>query len=83
MKMVRMGDWKLSFDMMGSGQLYNLATDPYELKNLYGKPSAAATQMRMLAELLAWTIRTQDTLPTARYQAKWAARNWYARYKKT
>jgi arylsulfatase A-like enzyme len=77
MKMVRMGDWKLTFDMMGGGQLYNLASDPYELKNLYGDPSVAAAQMRMLEELLAWTIRTQDNLPTARYQTKWPARNWY------
>lgn len=81
MKMVRMDDWKLTLDMMGAGQLYNLATDPYELKNLYGDPSSAAAQMRMSAELLAWTIRTQDNLPTAHYQAKWPQRNWYAPYR--
>ena len=34
LKVVRMGDWKLAFDMMGSGQLYNLAADPSELRNL-------------------------------------------------
>lgn len=79
MKMVRLGDWKLCLDMMGSGELYNLAADPHELKNLYGSPSAGEPQMRMMEELLAWTIRTQDNLPTARYQAKWAARNWYRR----
>ena len=82
MKMVRMGDWKLTFDMMGAGELYNLAADPYELKNLYGDPAAAAMRTRMLEELLAWTIRTQSDTPTARYQAKWAARNWYALYRK-
>jgi len=37
--------------------------------------------MRLLAELLQWTIRTQDNLPTARYKAKWAERNWYAPYR--
>ena len=44
MKMVRMGDWKLLFDMMGNGQLYNVARDPYELKNLYGRPEAKDIQ---------------------------------------
>jgi arylsulfatase A-like enzyme len=82
LKMVRLGDWKLSFDMMGNGQLYNLAADPYELNNLYGKPPAAEPQMRLLAELLQWTIRTQDNLPTAAYRAKWAERNWYAPHRR-
>ena len=35
LKMVRMGDWKLVFDMMGNGELYNVARDPYELNNLW------------------------------------------------
>jgi arylsulfatase A-like enzyme len=77
LKMVRMGDWKLTFDMMGSGQLYNVASDPYELKNLYGDRSLAGMQARLHEELLAWTIRSQDTLPTARYKTKWCPRNWY------
>ena len=51
-----------------------------ELKNLYGDPGHAPQQMRLLEELLQWTIRTQDNLPTARYPAKWPERNWYAPY---
>ena len=79
MKMVRMGDWKLIYDMMGYGQLFNLASDPYELTNLFNKPSAAKEQMELLAELLAWTIRTQDNLPAGAYKTKWArSHNWYA-----
>ena len=39
-KMVRRGDWKLTFDMMGNGELYNIARDPYELSNLYGQEKA-------------------------------------------
>jgi arylsulfatase A-like enzyme len=35
LKMVRMGDWKLAFDMMGNGQLYNLAADPSELSRIH------------------------------------------------
>ncbi len=82
MKMVRMGDWKLAFDVMGNGELYNLASDPHELRNLFGDTSVAAEQGRLLVELLRWTIRTQDNLPTSRYQAKWAERNWYAPYRR-
>jgi arylsulfatase A-like enzyme len=85
-KMVRMGDWKLIFDMMGYGQLYHLASDPCELKNLFGHPSAAKEQAELMAELLMWTIRAQDSLPTGtqsvKYQTKWPANhNWYAPYR--
>lgn len=85
-KMVRMGDWKLIYDMMGYGQLYHLPSDPCELKNLFGQPHTAKEQMALLAELLTWTIRAQDSLPTGtqdvKYQTKWPAKhNWYAPYR--
>ena len=85
-KMVRMGDWKLIYDMMGYGQLYHLSSDPCELHNLFGHPSAAAEQSKLMAELLMWTIRTQDSLPTGsqgvKYQTKWSTEhNWYAPYR--
>ena len=84
-KMVRMGDWKLIYDMMGYGQLYHLASDPCELTNLFGHPSAAREQAQLFAELLMWTIRSQDNLPTGpqntKYQTKWSRQhNWYAPY---
>jgi len=79
MKMVRLGDWKLLYDMMGSGELYHLASDPCELKNLFGDASVAREQMRLLEELLKWTIRTQDSLPVGAYPTKWPkGHNWYA-----
>ncbi len=77
MKMVRRGEWKLIFDMMGNGRIYNLAHDPYELNDLFGKPGAAEIQPRLMADLLRWTIRTQDDLPIAAYQPKWAKHGWY------
>jgi arylsulfatase A-like enzyme len=82
MKMLRKGNWKLIYDMMGYGQLYNLSSDPSELKNLFGDPSVASEQMQLLAELLMWNIRTQDSLPTGIYQTKWAKNhNWYTPYR--
>ncbi len=85
-KMVRMGDWKLIYDMMGYGQLYNLASDPCELNNLFNHPSAAEAQKQMLEELMMWTLRNQDSLPTGpqsrKYQTKWSRQhNWYSPYR--
>ncbi len=85
-KMVRMGDWKLIYDMMGYGQLYHLPSDPGELKNLFGQPSVAKEQAELSLELLMWTIRAQDSLPTGpqnvKYQTKWPGQhNWYTPYR--
>ena len=66
MRMIRKGDWKLILDMQGSGQLYNLADDPVELTNLFGRAEHAAVERELLADLLAWTLRTQDPLPFPR-----------------
>ena len=80
--MVRMGDWKLLLDELGRGELYNLAEDPHELRNRFGEPAMLAHQARLLQELMQWGIRTEDSLPTAVYKPKWAARNWYASYRR-
>jgi len=87
-KMVRMGDWKLIYDMMGYGQLYNLKSDPCELDNRFNDPSAADAQKQLMEELMMWTIRSQDSLPTGpqngHYQTKWSKEhNWYAPYRQT
>jgi arylsulfatase A-like enzyme len=63
MRMVRKGDWKLIVDMEGTGQLYHLADDPAELNDLYGQTTVADIQTDLLEELLAWTLRVNDTLP--------------------
>ena len=86
MKMVRMGEWKLISDMMGYGQLYHLPSDPCELKNLFGDPSAVREQAQLMSELLMWVIRIQDSLPTGpqngKYQTKWSTQhNWYTPYR--
>jgi arylsulfatase A-like enzyme len=85
-KMVRMGDWKLIYDLMGYRKLYHLISDPCELKNLFDHPLAAGPQQQLMEELLMWTIRCQDSLPTepqnTKYQTKWSREhNWYAHYR--
>lgn len=78
LKMARKGRWKLLFDAMGVGQLYDLDADPGELDNLYGRPEHEAAQRDMLQTLLTWCIRTEDSLPRAMYLPKIAAHGWYS-----
>ena len=80
MRMVRRGDWKLLFDMQGRGQLYHLAQDPVELHNRFGDPDCVEIQGELLAELLAWTLRSQDPLPhpRRRYRFKSDPRNYWS-----
>ncbi len=82
MKTIRRGDWKLNWDMMGNGQLYNIAKDYYELTNLFDDPATRTIRDQLIAELLTWTIRTQDDLPLAAYPPKWPKHNWYAPYRR-
>ena len=83
MRMIRKGDWKLAFDMQGDGQLYNLAEDPAELDNRYGRSEWASIQQELLADLLAWTLRAQDPLPLPRrrYVMKTDPRNYWSPYR--
>jgi arylsulfatase A-like enzyme len=64
-KMVRMGEWKLIYDMMGYGQLYNLAADPAELNNLFGSVAAKEMETRLMQEMAQWTMRLESPLTTA------------------
>ena len=77
-KCVRMGRWKLTYDMLGSGELYDVEADPAELENRFEDPSCAEARQALTEELLRWTIRTDDDLPLANYVPKRAERNWYA-----
>ncbi|MEG9436625.1 sulfatase-like hydrolase/transferase [Edaphobacter sp. HDX4] len=84
-KMVRMGEWKLVYDMMGYGAMYHLKQDPCELHNLFGNQKYKDIQATLMAELAMWDIRLEDTLPTGpqngKYQTKWPrAHNWYSPY---
>jgi choline-sulfatase len=49
----RSGDWKYGWNANGTDELYNLATDPYETKNLIGDPSCHSLCNEMLAKIAA------------------------------
>jgi len=70
MRMLRKDDWKLAYDMQGAGQLYNLATDPEELNNLFGDDKYLKKQDELLRDLMTWDLRTQDPLPMPHKQGK-------------
>jgi arylsulfatase A-like enzyme len=77
LKCVRLGRWKLSYDMLGNGELYDLAADPAELDNRFDDPACREVRRALVEELLRWTIRAEDDLPRASYVPKRAPRNWY------
>jgi arylsulfatase A-like enzyme len=77
-KMVRQGRWKLTFDMLGNGELYDVESDPAELANLYDDPAHREVRLQLAEELLRWTIRTEDDLPGGNYTPKRAPHNWHA-----
>ncbi|QQA43560.1 sulfatase [Pelagovum pacificum] len=75
-KMVRKGRWKAVYGAPGGGELYDLDTDPGELRNLFDDPAHAAPKAEMLEVLLRWTIRTEDPLPRIKYVPKTVEKGW-------
>lgn len=63
MRMVRIGDWKLTFNLQGQGRMYKLENDPFETIDLFNQAEFADKRLELLQELLTWSLRTQDILP--------------------
>jgi arylsulfatase A-like enzyme len=87
LRMLRKDDWKLVYDMQGSGQLYDLKSDPMEVHDLFGDARFAATQMDLLQDMMTWELRMQDPLPLPhpnkerKYGFKRDPKNYWAPYK--
>ncbi len=70
MTMVRDRHWKLvHFLDEPWGQLFDLRSDPDELRNLWSSAEARPEKERLLAELREWNIRSQ--LATAEWSRAW------------
>jgi len=65
---LRMGDWKLEFDMLGNGLMYNIKKDTSEIINLYNNEKYIKIQLELISELLKWDIATEDPLPLPRHR---------------
>ena len=66
MRMLRKDNFKLTFDMQGNTELYNLAKDPSELKNLNNSKKYSGKKNELLEEMMKWELRMQDPLPIPR-----------------
>ena len=62
--MILQRDWKLVRRTSGDNGMYNLADDPHELVNLYGRAEFADKRRELEAMLLDWYLKTSDTVPT-------------------
>ena len=61
--MMRTATHKLVHRPTGVGELYDLAADPLELRNLHGAVEYAEIQAALERRLLDWTIQTADVTP--------------------
>lgn len=62
-KMIRTRDWKLVVRETGDDELYHLARDPWEMRNLHGNPGHLAVVAELQRQLLDWVLRTDPDLP--------------------
>lgn len=62
-KSIRTKDWKLNLYANGEGELYHLAEDPHELKNLIGDLEHEPVVVGLERKLLRWCMANEDRLP--------------------
>lgn len=62
-KMIRTAEWKLVIRETGGNELFHLAEDPREMKNLYGDPAHDKTVQELQLRLLEWCLRTDTDRP--------------------
>ena len=66
------GRYKLAINLLAGDELYDLESDPEEMKNLIGSPEHAAVRNALHDKLLDWMNRTRD--PFRGYY--WERRPW-------
>ena len=66
------GRYKLAINLLDTDELYDLATDPGELRNLIASPAHAPHRDRLHREIIHWMNRTRDPLRGPH----WSRRDW-------
>ena len=61
-RMVRTDSWKYVYNPASEDELYDLRSDPGELRNVAGRPGFKHVLTRMKARLVAWLERTHDSI---------------------
>lgn len=59
-RLIRTSEWKYCFSSTGDSQLYNIAKDPGETRNLAGEASARAIRQELHLRLGRWMQETED-----------------------
>jgi arylsulfatase A-like enzyme len=62
LRTVRCGDIKYGFSCTNQDELYDLARDPHETRNLIDHPAYAGTAAEMRSRLLDWTREMKDPM---------------------
>lgn len=62
-RMLRKGHWKLTYDNVGRGELYDLISDPMELANRWDDPDLRTVRRELAELLLWWSTRVVDEPP--------------------
>ena len=64
MRMIRTSEWKLvrHYHSTGLDELYNLADDPGEARNLYGQAKHERVRRQLQEKLAAWQTAINDPL---------------------
>ncbi len=60
---MRTGTHRLVYRPTGQCELYDLASDPQALYNLYGSAAVADIQRKLEAQLLTWLVQSSDVTP--------------------
>ena len=59
-RLIRTHDWKYCYHSRGDSQLYDLANDPGETRNLIDDGASRSAKQKMHAELVRWMKATRD-----------------------
>jgi len=62
-KMVRTEKWKMVVRLTGGNELYDMESDPDELRNLWGRPDLAPVVQDLQLKMLEWCLRTDTDRP--------------------
>lgn len=62
-KMVRTDRYKLVIRLAGGNELYDLAEDPWELRNRWGDPALNAVMLDLQHRMIEWCLRTDTDRP--------------------
>jgi arylsulfatase A-like enzyme len=60
-KMVRTRRWKYNYYPEGYAELYDLKSDPHEMRNLHGDPNFREVEWEMKDRLLRWLVTVGET----------------------